>query len=523
MRATMALLVFLALALGHAGDAAAQDEEDVLNERTKTDGPGTAPAAAAPQAVAPDLQALAERALELATAGSDDLPEARRLLGNLRADARFDEQPLDFRAAALRLAGFVEASQEQSAPAAALFQQAIALQDTESDVWYWLSWAQLDLGEMDAAARSVARIFRRWPEAIDTIDDDHLWRLTEPTVPEAARVELLQAMFDSGWQREALGGASHFHFQLALIRANQGDTAALRRIVPGIRDPLVVVRMLGDKRFDAVVDPEDRAFDPKAAAERQVKALQAQVRRSPDRLDVLVKLQGALLTLGRFQDVITLGEDVQAALDAAPRDAAPYKDPEDHLPWVLNQHANALDGLGRFDEAVALLESASRLEEWGEPNVNQALNLAELYASLGRADEALAASARAGSSLSDYGRMVKAMIEHRAQLARGDTAAAAKLLDYLRDNRTVAEALVLWALVEAEDLDAAAASLVAQLDSPAERADAMMLLHDLRELPAKPGEQASRANWARLRARPDVQAALARVGRIVKADVYWSE
>ena len=88
-----------------------------------------------------------------------------------RACATRLRRPLEFRAAVLGLAGFVEISQEQSAPAAALFQQAIALQDTESDLWYWLSWAQLDQGETDAAARSVARIFRRWPEAIDTIDD----------------------------------------------------------------------------------------------------------------------------------------------------------------------------------------------------------------------------------------------------------------------------------------------------------------------------------------------------------------
>ena len=519
MRTSLALVLSAALALAHAGDGAAQEDDGPLNQRSKTSDPAATPANPAAPLMAPDLRELAIRAANLSDEG-EDYAEARRLLGNLRADARFETQPANFRYAAVVLAGFVEMQDDQEEAARQLFLQAQQMQQTDPDVWYWLSWVEADLGRHDDAARSLARLFAQAPERMDNIVDAHIWRLVhEPDVSVDARTELLQAIFDSGWKREPLGGAGAFHYELALVRAKQGDVEAMRRIVPGITSPAEIVRMLGDRRFDAVVDPKDPAFDPRAAAKRQVKALQAQVRKAPDRLAVVAELQSALRLLGRFRKVIALAEDVQAAIKAAPDDKPPYVD-MDKLPWVQNLHATALDGLGRFDVSLARLEAASRLEENGVPNVSQALNLAHLYASQGRPDDALAAAARAGTDMSPYGQMVKVSAEHRAYLLKGDAAAAAKSLDYLRENRAASQAIYLEALVDASQLDAAAAELVALLASPDDRAETLLDLHEYRDMPAKPGNAVSNANWGKLLARSDVQAAVAKVGRRLQVDLY---
>lgn len=518
MRTTLALLVSLALAT--AGESAAQDEGGLLNERSKTES-AHGPAVATP--VPPDLLDLATRAAKLADTGGDQVPEARRLMGNLRADARFDALPREFRFAVLGVAGYVEMDDGQPEAARLLFRQALELQDTDPDLWHWLSWVESQLDRHDDAALSLARLFQQAPDRMDNIQDNHIWRLVhEPGVSPAARTELLQAIFDSGWKREPLGGASGLHYELALIRAGQGDIAALRRIVPTVTWPGDIVRMRSDKRFDAVVDPDEPAFDPLTAAARLVKSLQAQVRRAPDRLDILTHLQSALLVVGRFEEVITLAEDVQSAIESAPAHKPPYSD-MDKLAWVQNQHARALEGLGRFDMSLARLEAASRLEESGRPNVSQALNLAQMYASLDRPDEALAASARAGSDMSDIGRMVKASAEQRAYLRKGDVVAAAKALDFLRENRATSETIYLDALVEAGDLDTAAAVLTAQLESADDRAEVLYKLQDFKDLPTPPAYAAVLANWKVLIARPDVQAAVARVGRISKVDLYHME
>lgn len=519
MRTTLALLVSTVLVLAPTGESAAQEGGTPLNERSKTLSTGQ-DAPAERTAVAPDLVDLAKRAATLADAGGDELPEARRLMGNLRADARFDEQPPDFRVAVLGVAGYIEMSDGQSEAARTLFRQAVAIRDTDPDLWYWLSWVEADLARHDDAARSLATLFQRAPDRIDNIPDEHIWRrVNEPDVSAAARAGLLQAIFDSGWKREALGGVGKLHYELALVRAIEGDAAALRRIVPGVDGPAEIVRMRSDKRFDAAFDHDHPAFEPRAAAERRVTRLQAQVRRAPDRLDIVAELQSALLVAGRFQEMITLAEDVQSAIDASTDGKPPYKD-MDPLSWVQNLHAKALEALGRFDESLALLEAASRLQENGVANVSQALNLAQMYASLGRPDDALAAAERAGRDMSGYGRMVQASAQQRAYLLKGDLAAAAKALDYLRENRAISEAIFLSALVDAGDLDAAAAVLVAQLASQDDRAQALFDLQQFNELPALPGEAVATANWKALVARPDVQAAVAKVGRIAKVDLY---
>ena len=70
------------------------------------------------------------------------------------------------------------------------------------------------------------------------------------------------------------------------------------------------------------------------------------------------------------------------------------------------------------------------------------------------------------------------------------------------------------------DLDAAAAEVIAELDDPAQR---LAMLYNLQDYAPDPNltkhEAAGHAAWLAVRARPDVAAAIARVGRIESYDL----
>ncbi len=63
-------------------------------------------------------------------------------------------------------------------------------------------------------------------------------------------------------------------------------------------------------------------------------------------------------------------------------------------------------------------------------------------------------------------------------------------------------------------MDEAAAGLIAQLQDPMDRSDALLELQDTRDAPPLPEEVLLTARWKQLKQRADVQAAVRRVGRI---------
>ncbi|KAG1474134.1 hypothetical protein G6F54_014314 [Rhizopus delemar] len=71
-------------------------------------------------------------------------------------------------------------------------------------------------------------------------------------------------------------------------------------------------------------------------------------------------------------------------------------------------------------------------------------------------------------------------------------------------------------LLEQGDLDGAAAVLIEQLRSPVDRGETLASLQDMRTYPSLPGDVRIDAAWRALKQRADVQAEVARVGRIVR-------
>jgi hypothetical protein len=74
-------------------------------------------------------------------------------------------------------------------------------------------------------------------------------------------------------------------------------------------------------------------------------------------------------------------------------------------------------------------------------------------------------------------------------------------------------------LLDEGNLDGAAAVLIEQLRSPIDRGETLASLQDMRTYPSLPGDVKIDAAWRALKQRADVQAEVARVGRIERYDL----
>lgn len=448
----------------------------------------------------------------------EDHSAADPALAEIIASPMFEGLSVSLQRASLAAAGWVAIQREDFERSRDLYRRATEIDPSESDDWYRLSLLERALGEVEQSANDLSRLARDWPESLGGIDETHILGVLRDIDPNSqARLDLLQSLFDAGWTLPGLG-ASQLWYELAVLRVQRGEMDLARAAVKGVVSPIELVKLRSDKRFDPLVDAGKPDFDVELAARRQVDDLRAQAGRDPTSLDIQVDLSYAMLFAGMHQKVVDTADEILSAIAAAPAGEAPYRDLDMQL-WIMNNRAIALRRLGRIDEALTQLERASRMTEEGRPNVNQALNLGWFYASLGRPEDALAAIAQV-DDMSAYGRMVQASVRMTAALQMGDDSGAQSALAYMRENREDSQLILLVALVEADAMDEAACVATELLASPSHRGDILLRLQQFRQPDPLPGDEEARARWRALVARPDVQSAVAAVGRIQRYGIY---
>jgi hypothetical protein len=161
---------------------------------------------------------------------------------------------------------------------------------------------------------------------------------------------------------------------------------------------------------------------------------------------------------------------------------------------------------------------AARRPEGGGVNVSQSINLGGLYVDLGEPDKAAVAIVEPGQ-MSPYGSMQLHYVRLQIAVEKNDADSIAKHMAYLRKHR--ADDIATWqrALLRHGDLDAAAALLIQRLETPDWRSGALVeMQHYIRS------EQTStmktfHQRWNTVTSRPDVRAALAKVGRVERFDI----
>lgn len=462
-----------------------------------------------------ELYARIERGFAASERG--DAATARRELDAAAQDALFQMLTAEQRREVLSANAVLAWKDEDTARAAELMRAATIAYGNEPDDWYRLAILEFQLGQRSSATQQMATFVRRWPELVNNLNRlvliDFLFR-GEPR--EDDRIALMDALFEAGWTDNERGVDDVWR-EFALLHLVRGDHQRAGEVIATVKDPLVIAKMRSDLRFDPLHAVVERLPSVETAAAAEVERLRALHAKFPNRVDLASDLGAALLVAGRDAEALAASDTTLAAIEAA-EDADAFESLDDRV-WVMNNKAIALRRAGRFDEAAAQFEQAGRLGENGGDNVSQRLNLGTFLCRIGRPTDALRVIEPVGD-MSGYGRMVQTAVRHCAALQLRDTAGAAEALAYLYDQRADARGIVVNELLRAGDLDRAAAELIRALDDPESRSEALESVQQFQTPLPLPAFPQMDADHARLLVRDDVQAAIRRVGRALRHEVF---
>jgi hypothetical protein len=462
-----------------------------------------------------DLRSALDQVAQLARA--NDLAGAQRVLARVLADPEFATLPTPAQLYALTSAGWLAGVDGDNARALTLYRRASELPEADASVWEARALHAWLAGEHGEATSTLATLAKRWPEALPDVDPPIVFQIVEKGergTPE--RIALLQALVDAGYAPRRGDDASRIGVELALERLASGDAAAAKAALASVTGAREISMLRADRRFDALIDRDDPHFDVARAARRRVDDLRARALLDQDLLGLQAWLVQGMLTVGEADNALALADEVDGAFAASPDPG--YRDPE-QLRWMRLFRAHALLYLERDDDAEAALVAAAApsASGWREPTA--VVLLGAVQCSRGRPADALATVAGVDGP-DDYLQMLRESVRLCAATQNGDDAVVAEALAWVAAHRTVDEDLHTEALLWAGRVDEAAATLIARLRDPALRGEALVELQDYREPPTLPGERRLTASWDAVRARADVQAAVAAVGRIETYPIF---
>jgi uncharacterized protein HemY len=224
------------------------------------------------------------------------------------------------------------------------------------------------------------------------------------------------------------------------------------------------------------------------------------------------RLQDLLLEKGQNAQVLAISEAAVAHAERGDGEKT-YTDFGDRYNWVLNQRSLAFAHEGRWNDAVREMTRAAKHPENGGVNVSQSINLASLFTDLDQPDKAAAAIVEPGA-MSPIGSMQLQEVRLQIAIEKNDTLSIARHMAYLRTHRT--DDIATWqrALLRHGDLDAAAALLIQRLKAPDWRNGALIEMQHYTRSEQTATMKVMEQRWNTVTSRPDVQAALAKVGRV---------
>lgn len=378
------------------------------------------------------------------------------------------------------------------------------------------------LNDMEDAGRCLVTLAGAWPETFKRVDEETIQyvanKLDQMSQQEPNR-QLLEALFKSHWKLDGGVEPAGMWQSLMRLRLEQGDFAGAMAAAELVDSPTALIITRADNRYAALVHAMPDRFDVDKAVAAKVMQMRLLVEQHPRSLKWLNSLADALLLAGRFEEALTLTTEALTRAKPVEDQQPAYDDIARQLNWVMNSRASALRALQRWDEAVAQLAAAARRPERGDINVSQTLNLALLYLDLDRPDDALATVSELGQ-LSPYGRMVLEDARLVAAAEKRDSAGVDKSLQFIREHSDDSPAMPFFALLDAGRLDEAAQALQALLADPLRRYMALRYVQHYAAPPQPPRLGRRMERLRALCARPDVQEAIAKVGKVEQYAIY---
>jgi tetratricopeptide (TPR) repeat protein len=447
-----------------------------------------------------------------------DIGHARDVLQKASKRKSFDTaDPRLRRALMLMLAGLAAQSEDWAAAKTAIL-PATELKEAEGIDWAVRMEASAKLDDREDAVKSMTVLAERFPETLADYTDSFIfnWRGRARALPdgEAKAFALDDALAKGGWKSDdPFADTSDFMRDYAQGLLSRGRNAEAEKAAATIVDRETLIGLRADKIFDAIGGSGQERFLPRIGAVARLKSVEALIKDHPKLLVGQTAKAEALLKLNRAAEALAVAE---AAIAKANADPTAFSDMDEALPWAHNLVNDALEQLGRRDQSLEALAVGARVPEHGKPNVSQTLNLSAALVRVGRAKEALATVATVRLDLmSPYGRSVGLWVKVAAATQLGDNAQSQKALAELKALGREGKLNLFEALLYRGDLDGAAALLIERLADPTQRTAALVGVQDTPLAPFPTSYDVDLAKRrADLRVRPDIQAAVAKVGRI---------
>jgi tetratricopeptide (TPR) repeat protein len=359
-------------------------------------------------------------------------------------------------------------------------------------------------------------LVQRWPDRNIQIRPEYILNVIDEakrSSPDSA-LPLLQGLYDAHWKLKWGIEPSDAWCDLILRLVESGRLAQAIDVSAHVTDVDVLIGMRSDRRFDAVVAANAAHFDIDAASTQAFQTFQAAAENSPKSLELQIDVMEALLRQQRYEAALAASDSVLFDIRSTNYPANLYTDYDEYYNWLLDERADLLERVGRWDEAVAQLTAASKLSEEHGGNVSQLINVGGLYCDLERPREALEAIGRITGKVSPFGMMQLETVRLIAAYQLEDSMQVARSLQFLGEHRADAPGAYEEALISANELDRAANLLLERLRDKDQRTRALKNVQTYAAPLRTPRRVEYYARWRTVLARQDVQAAIRQVGRI---------
>ena len=426
----------------------------------------------------------------------------------------FDSFAPELQHAALLMAGTLQLDKRDANAALASLRRATSFQQAGEMDWTMRWYAALGTDDHADATLALTQLAERWPKSLAELDTELIGH-TAWQAPRigSGRYHLLKALFAAHYSAGAQD-LSDLWRDLALLEIERDDPDAAQQALAAVTAPRAIIGVRADNRFASLRARMGSKLDVAAALGAGLESARNAVAAAPDKLEPVLVLASRLDEALRFEEALRLCDQSLARIKAG-QGHRMYVDYDRYFPWLLDARAGALFHLGRYDEAVAQLQTASHMQERGSDNVSQVINLADMYAQLGRTAEAEAALGGVSTTnASPYGQLQVAEVRLWIAIQRGDAPERQRQLDYLREHEQDSVETLQDTLVHAGEIDSAAKLLVARLLDPDRRQSALLEVQGYAQPEAPESVVRDRERWSSLLQREDVREAIGKVGSV---------
>jgi hypothetical protein len=443
-------------------------------------------------------------------------PKALATLRSLIEGRAFNTLTLEVQYRALSSAGRVAVDHGPPKLGYEYLGRVLSMPQAEYGDWLGRLRAADELGKEDDSVAALTALMQRWPDHIGEFNPDYILKVINDArkLRSGARLSLLQALHDAHWKLKWDVEPSTVWRDLALLLIDKNRITDALEVAGHVTDVYVLISMHADRRFDTMVAENPELFDVAAAAEREFHKFQALAEKTPQSLELRSRVIELLIRQQHYEGALAASDSILLDIRSTNFPGKLFQDFDEKNAAFLSLRALALQRVGRWDEAAAQLSEASVVLRKDNSEVDQLIDLGDLYCSLGRPNEALSTINKVGARTSPYGAMQLEAVRADAAYQLSDLKQVERSLQFLRVHRADAPGAFVNALISVNRLDGATRELVFELMDSERRQEALLNVQTFAAAPGTPRD----LNWDSRRreviTKSAVQEAIRKVGRV---------